>query len=67
MFKKQEQSLVKQIKESEENINALKTNINELKQELVETKLIYERCLSDSNEKDRIIALKTVIRSTFAR
>ena len=56
MFKKQEQSLVKQIKESEENINALKTNINELKQELVETKLIYERCLSDSNEKDRIIA-----------
>jgi hypothetical protein len=45
---------------SEERINALETTITELKEKLAETKSIYESCLADSNEKDRIITQKMV-------
>ena len=38
----------------------MEVTIKELKKQIFETKSIYESCLADSNEKDRIMALKTV-------
>ena len=42
----------------------MEATIKELKKQLFETKSIYESCLADLNEKDQIMALKTVISTT---
>ena len=61
MIQKQEQAFSKKVNESERKIHGLETNIKEIKEKLAETKSIYEICLIDSNEKDRIIVEKKVV------
>ena len=61
LTQKKEQVLVHTCSLNEEKINSLETTIKELSEKLLETKLIYETCLADLDEKDRIIAEKTVI------
>jgi hypothetical protein len=39
----------------------LETKVKEQNEKLLETKLIYETCLAELDEKDRIISEKTVI------